>query len=253
LRFFYDCEFLDDGERIAPISIGMVADNSNVFYRVYSDWLKDRDALAAVRRHRFLMAEVVPHLPGFVQDIVMGRRLPMTDDEITPIVMPCWMVAHELEEFVSDRGRQRRDNELWAYYSAYDHVMLAQTFGPMIQLPECVPMFTNDLVQLESMVNRQRVTNGLSPVERPAQGTEHHALDDARWNRAFHRALVGADLGACPETTALAWTIDKERDLVTVPSRVFVAGYERLESVGPNEGLDPEDEEPARRLWRALL
>jgi hypothetical protein len=37
-----------------------------------------------------------------------------------------------------------------------------------------------------------------------------------------------------------------------VPSSVFVAGYERLTSQGPDEGLDPMHEEPARRLWGAL-
>jgi hypothetical protein len=256
MKFFNDTEFLEDGTRIYPISVGLVTEEGREFYRVYADWLCDYDTLMRVRNHRFLMTAVVPHLPVYAQQIVSGQmQQPMhtTEFDTHPLIVPRWRLALELEQFVSAYGGQRNLHELWSYYGAYDHVVLAQTFGTMMQLPQSVPMYTRELMQLEDYVNRQRVANGLPPVERPGKTGEHHALADAHWNRRFHQALVQADLGGCPETTALAWTIDEERDLVTVPSRVFVAGYERLESVGPNEGLDPEDEEPARRLWNALL
>jgi hypothetical protein len=255
-KFFYDYEFIDDGRTITPLSVGMVTDTGAQFYRVYADWMTDVHAVQAVRNHQFLMNNVVPHLPEPVQRIVHGMKSVAPDAFAThPLIVPTWRLRLELEAFIRSEGEHRRGHELWAYYGAYDHVALAQTFGTMISLPTCVPMFTNDLMQLEAAVNYQRVGNGLPPVARPDTPlqAEHHAMADARWNKAFHEALVGADLGGCPDADRLAWTIDEERDLVTVPSRVFVAGYERLESVGPNEGLDPADEEPARRLWDALL
>ena len=38
--------------------------------------------------------------------------------------------------------------ELWAWYAAYDHVVLAQLWGPMPALPREIPRFTKDLRQL---------------------------------------------------------------------------------------------------------
>jgi hypothetical protein len=255
MQFFYDTEFLEDGERIWPISIGMVTPEGREFYRVYADTLCSSKARDKIRAHRFVMSEVVPHLPQLAQQAIYGRDVPPGDTfNSHPIIAPRWRIALELADFISAAGDSRDQHELWAYYGAYDHVVLSQTFGTMMQLPASVPMFTRDLMQMEAAVNRQRAANGLPPVERPAkQGDEHYALADARWNWEFRQVLGAADLGGCPETTVLAWTIDRERDLVTVPSRVFLAGYECLTAKGPNEGLDPDDEQPAGLLWNALL
>lgn len=254
MEFVYDTEFLEDGERIYPISIGMVAADGREFHRVYADWLCSDRVLEKVRNHRFLMRSVVPYLPTRAKKIVFGLDIkPVIGAfDAHPTIVPRWRLALELEGFVSGYADHRSAHELWAYYAAYDHVVLSQTFGTMMQLPESVPMFTRELMQLEAFVNDSRRAAGLEPVERPVNADEHDALADARWGLALRRALGAADLGGCPDTGRLAWTIDEDRDLVTIPSRVFVAGYESLEAVGPNEGLDPADEEPARRLWNAL-
>jgi hypothetical protein len=257
VKTFYDGEFLDDGERIWPISIGLWDEQGNSMYRVFADWLASPYVIKQVRHHAFLMAEVVPHLPGKARDIVMGRAT--FPDDISaefadhPEIAPRWRIAQEIEAYFRRRGQRREDHELWAYYGVYDHVMLAQVFGTMMQLPAVVPMFTRDLMQLEAEVNERRENAGYGqPAPRPAKDRiEHHALADARWNAEFYKALRAADV---VNPDPLAWTIHEERDLVTVPSRVFVAGYERLTSQGPDEGLtDPQDEEMARRLWDALL
>jgi hypothetical protein len=71
--------------------------------------------------------------------------------------------------------------ELWAYYSAYDHVALAQLWGPMANLPKGIPMWTHDLMQpLEQMPE---------DFDMPTQENQHNALDDARWNMALLRAM----------------------------------------------------------------
>lgn len=253
MRFFFDTEFLEDGERIYPISIGMVTDEGREFYRVYADWLCKGQVLAKVRDHRFLMTNVVPRLPDLAQQIVYGREpMPRSVDQFDahPLVLPRWRMALELEQFVSAHGEGREQHELWAYYGAYDHVALSQTFGTMLQLPASVPMFTRELMQFEADVNAHRAHFGLAPVGRPVPlENEHNALADARWGRALYETVKAGDVAG----RAQAWMIDEENDLVTVPSRVFVAGYERLMSVGPNEGLDHADEGPAKRLWDALL
>ena len=38
--------------------------------------------------------------------------------------------------------------ELWAWYAAYDHVVLAQLWGAMPALPRAIPRFTKDLRQM---------------------------------------------------------------------------------------------------------
>jgi hypothetical protein len=74
--------------------------------------------------------------------------------------------------------------ELWANYGAYDHVALAQLFGPMIDLPEGMPMFTRDIQQEAARL-------GLKDSDLPQQGEGlHNALSDARHNRVVRRFLA---------------------------------------------------------------
>src|SRR5690606_36243012 len=72
--------------------------------------------------------------------------------------------------------------ELWADYCAYDHVALAQLWGPMIHLPKGIPMYTNDIQTYARLA-------GVSHKDLPkATGDEHHALADAPnvWDRYTH-------------------------------------------------------------------
>jgi hypothetical protein len=258
MDFYYDAEFLEDGQRVYPISIGVTTGDGDEYHAVYGEWMLDGLVIAKVRNHRWLMQNVVPHLPQAAQEIVHGRAgIPETGRFLShPVVHPRWSIALQLEAFIGSYGNDRNEHRLWAYYGAYDHLVLCQTFGTMMQLPRCVPMFTCDLMQLEDEVNRARARMQLAPVERPRKVDEHHALADARWNLAFRRALLEGDPRIVPSEagdTRLAWTIDEDRDLVTIPSRVFVAGYERLEPVGPNKGLEDGDKAPARRLWETLF
>lgn len=66
-------------------------------------------------------------------------------------------------------------------HGAYDHVVLAQLWRTMANLPEHVPAWTNDL--------RQEAHRLGDPVL-PAQPRDaHHALADARHNVTRARAL----------------------------------------------------------------
>lgn len=79
-------------------------------------------------------------------------------------------IATDILEFISGD----RKPEFWAWYSAYDHVCLAQLWGKMIDLPGLVPMYTNDIRTLADLYRNDKA---------PAQPAGHHnALDDARWN-----------------------------------------------------------------------
>ena len=72
--------------------------------------------------------------------------------------------------------------ELWAWYAAYDHVVLAQLWGAMPALPREIPRFTKDLRQLWDDRGR--------PTLPDAEAARHDALVDARHNLARWRAMT---------------------------------------------------------------
>ena len=80
------------------------------------------------------------------------------------------VIAGRVKNFVLGSGV---DPQLWAWYGAYDHVVLAQLFNTMSELPDGFPMWTNDLKQEVERLGNPRL---------PSKGNkEHDALEDARW------------------------------------------------------------------------
>ncbi|MFC8625647.1 hypothetical protein [Streptomyces anulatus] len=172
MRIFYDTEFLDDGRTIDLISIGMVAEDGRELYAVSSQFDQ-----GAVRRHGWLMANVWPSLPILKNPPGMRGmdRIDVTD----PDVHPRAQIARMVERFILETP----DPQLWAYYSAYDHVAYAQLFGPMSNLPAGLPMQTDDLV-----TEAKRL--GLAPADLPQQEAGHHnAIADARHNHVMAQYL----------------------------------------------------------------
>ncbi len=174
MRIFYDTEFIEDGSTIGLISIGMVADDGRELYRI----VDDEQTLTRAVEHPWLRANVIPSLPIL---------FPATADWDFDDEHADWsnvqqrpQVAEDVRAFILATP----DAELWADYGAYDHVALAQLFGPMVKLPAGIPMWTNDLRQ--DMARR-----GASDADLPAQdaATAHNALADARWLRDAYDAL----------------------------------------------------------------
>ncbi len=118
MKYFYDTEFDEDGRTIELISFAMVAEDGREFYEVSNEF-------DPARCNAFVQTNVLPRLPA--KDLWISRQ----------------QLRSQLLEFIGDD----RDPELWAYYAAYDHVALAQLWGPMIDLPKPLPMWTNDLMQ----------------------------------------------------------------------------------------------------------
>lgn len=156
MKYFYDTEFLEDGKTIELISIGIVAEDGREYYAINDDMPYSRIAEDA-----WLMDNVVANLGH-------GRKIPKSQ------------IRDEVAVFL-----RSDDTELWADYAAYDHVVLAQLFGKMIDLPAWVPMFTNDLQQL---IRLHEVT------ELPEQPSGvHNALADARHLKACFESVAYDD------------------------------------------------------------
>jgi hypothetical protein len=159
-RYFYDCEFIEDGRLIDLVSIGVVDEHGREFYAVSTEF-DDRRALPWVRRN------VLDRLPSPADPVWRSRE----------------RIRDELHEFLVAPLRERPDAklELWAWYAAYDHVVLAQLWGNMPALPREIPRFTKEL--------RQRWDDLGQPALPDAADRRHDALVDARHNLARWRAM----------------------------------------------------------------
>jgi hypothetical protein len=177
VRYYYDTEFLEDGRTIELISIGIVAEDGREYYAVNrgAPWKRIAD-------HQWLVENVARYLPRLHGDArICGQRSNrLALDFADPAFRSRRVIAEEVRGFLLADGKP----ELWAWYCAYDHVVLAQLFGRMLDLPDGIPMWTNDLRSLAYL-------NGdpdLSVVPHPGQ--EHNALADAQWTRAAHLWLA---------------------------------------------------------------
>lgn len=146
MKFFLDCEFMEDGVMIELLSIGIVCEDGREFYAENSeaDWS---------HANQWVRDNVLPSLIG-------GGG-------------PTWktraQIAAAIVDFVGEHP------EFWAFYADYDWVVLCQLYGTMLSIPKTWPLFCMDIKQL-------CVTKGDPRL--PAQtSTEHHALADARWDQ----------------------------------------------------------------------
>jgi hypothetical protein len=175
---FYDTEFIEDGRTIDLISIGMVRESDGAeLYLVNADMPAKR-----IRRSPWLMENVVPHLPRAYGDWRNHMPKRWLFNYYDGCVLPHREIATAVERFIL----QDPDPELWAWYGAYDHVVLCQLWGAMVDLPDGVPMWTNDVQQEWLRLGK--------PDLPESDQTEHHALADARHCRRlaeFLRAFEG--------------------------------------------------------------
>lgn len=174
MRIFYDTEFLEDGHTLSLISIGMVREDGKELYLINESIDQER-----LKSHPWLMKHVVkPHLP--ITMFSNGNMYWDREHRDYPLVMPKKDIAHRVWKFTEEVGCP----SLWAWYGAYDHVALAQLWGPMSQMPQHLPYMTLD-------VRQEHLRLGEPTLPKQLKGTSHHALHDARWVRDAHDFLQG--------------------------------------------------------------
>lgn len=144
MRFFFDTEFLEDGQTITLLSIGIVNDKGDTFYAVNGEC----DQTLA---NPWVVKHVLPYL-----QTPEGPTLSML--EIRAAVL---------------RFMGAKPKEIWAYNGAYDWVVLCQLFGPMVALPDGWPTYHLDIKQWRDHLNRPKLPKQTS--------RKHHALNDALW------------------------------------------------------------------------
>ncbi|WP_462188638.1 MULTISPECIES: polyadenylate-specific 3'-exoribonuclease AS [unclassified Frankia] len=159
-RFFYDTEFIertDTGHHwLDLVSIGIVSEDGTQRYYAVSTEFDPSWAVPWVRRN------VIDQLPSPSGEAWKPRA----------------RIRDEVAALLTAGGTP----ELWAWYGAYDHVVLCQLFGRMPALPAQLPRFTRDLRQLWEEVGR--------PVLPAPPPNAHDALADALHNLARWRVLA---------------------------------------------------------------
>ncbi|GAA2675228.1 MULTISPECIES: polyadenylate-specific 3'-exoribonuclease AS [Actinosynnema] len=151
MRFFYDCEFIEDGVTIDLVSIGVVDEEGREFYAISTEFDPEKAG-------PWVRENVLNQLPPPSSKAYMSRT----------------RLRAELLEFLGGAKANRDHVELWAWFAAYDHVALAQLWGAMPALPRSLPRFTRDL--------RQRWEDVGKPALPAPPKDAHDALADARHN-----------------------------------------------------------------------
>lgn len=163
--YCYATEFHDTGRVIDLISIGIVCEDGREYYAVNQEC-----NFSLVRDHDWLWNNVALHLPTITDD----QGVTSLDREDL-CVKPGWRIVREVSAFLLASGPP----ELWAYYSAHNHVALTQLWGTTSRLPEGVPHWTHDLKQLLEQ---------MPDIVPPKRDDQHHALAGAKW---VWKALAG--------------------------------------------------------------
>lgn len=147
MRYWYDCEFIEDSHTIDLISIGIVAEDGRELYLESADFDRGK-ANQWVREH------VLPQLKG-------GEcRWPLRSIRVT------------LLDFfdIEDYGKP----ELWGWCAGYDWVAFCQLFGTMMDLPDGYPHYVRDIQQV---LDEYTISDDLLPQP---EEQAHNALTDAR-------------------------------------------------------------------------
>lgn len=153
--FSFDAEFVDTGNSVELISIGLVRQDGAELYLENGNFLERSGHL----------------LDDWMNQHVMGKTFMITapdDDRIVPHADMAGLVSRFL---LADGSSP----SIWAHYAPYDYVAFAQLFGRVIDIPDGLPRFAMDF----------RVMQELTGIKPPSQSPEnsHHALIDARWGK----------------------------------------------------------------------
>lgn len=164
-RWFIDTEFMEERGRMELLSIAIVSeDGSEKLYAI------NRDANIS-RANDWVIKNVIPriHHEWFKHAIHL--------DEIKKKIMEL------IPPKPKDPGAEWHKPEFWGYYCDYDWVNFCWIFGKMIDLPNGYPMYCLDLKQVSKLHDDFQ-------FEKQDPNAEHHAMNDAEWNRQQYLKLV---------------------------------------------------------------
>ncbi len=181
MKYFLDTEFIENGETIDLVSIGIAADDGRTLY------LQNADC-KFTKASDFVWRNVFPHLTHFE---MRGHRncnkiQPTLDSRISEkcYADDCpWRSKYEIRDAIKifcDVEKYGKP-EFWGYFADYDWVAFCQIFGTMMNLPVKYPMYCRDIKQLCNSLGNPK-------LQKPEKEI-HHALVDALWTQEAYKFL----------------------------------------------------------------
>jgi len=206
-KFFLDTEFHEykrrtgwfkktETDTIDLISIGIVAENGEQFYKICNEfdldaawdneWLRENVLKSVFKDLNRAMGTYHKTYHYYTTNTFCKKHLKR---------LLKWRgssratIAEDIRHFV-DRNLGQTEPSFYGYFCDYDWVVFAWLFGRMIDLPKHYPMFCLDLKQM--MYDRdlsQSWKRGLQ-IE---NNEKHNALADAWENHELYKAIIKHD------------------------------------------------------------
>lgn len=170
MKFFIDTEFIESGygRPIHLLSLGAVSENGDEFYGFI-------DNAPLYLAGDFVKRYVLP----FLDPVFITMEIPAERD-IRVVKKDPMLMSHEFMLWVRQVAGGEKP-EFWGYYCDYDWVVLCQSFGAMVSLPDDWPKFCMDIKQRAVEMGNPDLPREHSPF--PHGPDVHNALLDARWNK----------------------------------------------------------------------
>lgn len=150
MNIFFDTEFIDLGNTVHLLSIGMVRADGKTYYA--EDGETDRELAG-----EWVQKNVIPHLKGPVKSRAE--------------------IAKDIREFAGYRPM------FWGYFVSYDWLMLSALYGSMMTVPDGWPNHPMDIQQLRVLMN-------IKQLPEPDKATRHNALADALWTKKAYEYVM---------------------------------------------------------------
>ena len=184
MKYFLDCEFIEDGKTIDLISIGIVAEDVREYYACNndcdlsraSDWVKENVLVNLPSKHISVNPGNPDVSPLVRQDILTWKMLDTIKKDLLSFFMGTSI-------------------SIWGEYSAYDFVVFSQlmsrgnraTHNPMCDCyPKFLPWYFNDVIQLAEHLG---YTADDLPPSLETEGN-HNALLGAKTVKARYDWLI---------------------------------------------------------------
>jgi len=155
MKIWYDCEFIEYPGHVDLISIGMINEDGEELYCESSEFDESKAC-------DWVVENVIDKLQP------ASRR--MTVDKIKDAILN--FVGADTPEW-------------WGYCSGYDHVVLSQIFGTMMDLPKGWPHYTGDLKQTLDQCGWRK--DEMIEVD---EDEAHNALFDAKWTKELSEKIT---------------------------------------------------------------
>lgn len=195
---------------IQPISVGIVSSDDREYYAISKEFnLKEawnrfqieelkgsfNEATKTSYKSKIYWIRDNVLLPIYLDKVHgdMRNSFPFTYSTMKGIIKGFGktnkQIAEEIKDFINGIGEDisigHGDKEFYGYYCDYDHVVLCQLYGKMIDLPKGFPYYMIDIQQIidSNKINKKELIKEIPQIN------SHNALQDALWNMKAYKYI----------------------------------------------------------------